>query len=211
MNVKKIKSFLLIISLTLNLLFVLIFLTPLTEQLYKPLLINEPLRKSEAIIILSGDGYASGVLGMLSMTRINKALQIYRDGWADKFICIGGKKFPMVNKSISQIMKEHLILYGIPEKNIFICDEAEGTYDDISYMLKKFNNKINFNNSIFVTSPFHTYRVKKILQKKAINAIVVSAAPYELYPNFWLTRFDSFKFVTREYLAILYYKIKGWI
>lgn len=211
MKIRPIKNIIIVFSLVVNLIMAVIFFTPLTEELYKPLLVNEPLRKSEAIIVLSGDGYACGVLGMLTMTRINKALEVYRGKWADKILCVGGKWFPKINKSISEIMKEHLILYGVPEQNIIVCDKARGTYKDINYTLELFDKKINFNNTIFVTSSFHTYRVKRILQKKGIKAIVVSAEKYELYPNFWATRFDLFKIVVREYLAIFYSKIYGWI
>ncbi len=48
-------------------------------------------------------------------------------------------------------------------------------------------------------------------KKKGIKASVISAEPYELYPNFWTTRLDLFKVVIREYLVICYFKIKGWI
>jgi uncharacterized SAM-binding protein YcdF (DUF218 family) len=211
MKIRPIKNIIIVFSLIINLIMAVIFFTPLTEELYKPLLVNEPLRKSEAIIVLSGDGYSCGVLGMLTMTRINKALEVYRDKWADEILCVGGKWFPKINKSISEVMKEYLILYGIPEKNISVCDETNGTYYDINYMLKKFDKRFNFNNAIFVTSSFHTYRVKRILQKQGIKAIVVSAEQYELYPNFWATRFDLFKIIVREYLAIFCSKIKGWI
>jgi len=208
---KKIVKIVSTISIVVNLVLGVVLFSPLTEKLYQPLLINEPLKKSEAIVVFSGDGYACGTLGMLTLTRMHKAIQIYRAGWAPKIFCIGGKRFPKIGRSISEVMRDYLILYGIPKEDILISDRARGTREDINLMLDEFGKKYDFHNAMFVTSSFHTFRVKKLLQKKNIEAPVVSTDRYELYPNFWATRLDIFKFVVREYLAICYSKVKGWI
>ena len=211
MRSKSVRNLILTVSLMLNLCIAIIILTPLTEQLYKPLIIDEPLRKSEAIIVLSGCIYRSGLPAFMTLTRLRKARELYRNKWADKIICIGGTRLDKINKSVSEVMKETLILNGIAEEDILIQDETRNTYDDISRLLVKFDKEFDFNKTIFVTSSFHTYRVKKILEKKRINAIVVSAEPYELYPHFKTSRLALFRIVAREYLAICYFKIKGWI
>ncbi len=204
-------KFIISTSLILNFVLAIILFTPLTEQLYKPLIINDSLSKSEAIVVLAGDSYYSGLPGFRSLTRLKKALELYRDNWANKIICIGGTRLAKVNKSISEILKDTLILFGIPAQDILVYDQSFNTYDDISNLVAKFDRQFDFNKCIFVTSSFHTYRVKKVLEKKKITAAVVSAEPYELYPNFFTLRLDLFRMVIREYLAIYYFKTKGWI
>ncbi len=211
MKNKSVKNIVLILSLLLNLCIAVIIFTPLTEQLYKPLIIDEALQRSEAIIILSGDSYSSGLPGFMTLTRLRRGLELYRNQWADKIICLGGSRLNKINKSISQIMKETLILNGLPPEDVLVQDETINTYNDISRLLTKFNKEFNFNKSIFVTSSFHTYRVKKILEKKGVDAIVVSSEPYELYPSFCAERLRLFGTIVREYFAICYFKIKGWM
>lgn len=211
MRTKSVRNLILTASLTLNLFIAVIILTPMTEQLYKPLIVDEPVQKSEAIIVLSGCSYRTGLPAFMTLTRLRRCIELYRDQWADKIICLGGTRLKEIDKSIAEIMKETLILNGIPEEDILVQDETMNTYNDISRLLVKFNKEFDFNKAIFVTSSFHTYRVKKILEKKGIDAIVVSAEPYELYPHFKTSRLAFFRVVAREYLAICYFKIKGWI
>ena len=207
----KIRNFILYVSLILNLCIGIILWCPLTEQLYKPLIINEPLRKSEVIVILSAGIYDSGLPDFRTLVRLRRGLIIYRYNWADKIICAGGDRLKGIKISSAEAMKESLTFEGVPQGDIFTQDETQHTYNDIVYLLNKFKTKFDFNNAIFVTSSYHTYRVKKILEKMNINAIVVSAEPYELYPIFWTERLGLFKEVIREYLVIFYSKTKGSI
>ncbi len=197
--------------MSINLCLFVILFTPLTEQLYKPLIVNEKPEKSEVIVILSAGIYDDGLLDFGTLVRLRKGLELYRNKLAGKIICAGGIRPENIDISIAEAMKETLVLYGIPDENILTEDETINTYNDITYLLKKFESRFNFNNSIFVTSSYHTYRTKKILEKKSVNAFVVSANPYELEPISRLERLSLFKLVIREYMVFFYYKIKGWI
>lgn len=211
MKVKLIRKIVIVISLSINLCLCIILFTPLTEQLYKPLIINEEPEKSEVIVILSAGIYDDGLPGFATLVRLRKGLELYRNNQADKIICTGGIRPEGIDISIAEAMKKTLILYGIPDGNILTQDETVNTYHDITYLLKKFESKFNFNNSIFVTSSYHTYRTKKILEKRQVDAIVVSANPYELEPISNLQRLSLFKLVIREYMALCYFKIQGWV
>lgn len=211
METKLIRKIIIRISLSINLCLFIILFTPFSEQLYKPLIIDEPVKKSEAIVILSCGGYDAGLLTFRTLVRIKKGLELYNNHWADKIICAGGDRLAEAGISSAQAMKETLISYGVQRENVFVQDETTNTFNDITYLLKKFERDFDFNNALFVTSSYHTYRTKKILEKKQIKASVVSAEPYELDPVVWSERMDLFKEVAREYMAICYFKTKGWI
>lgn len=211
MKIKFIRNILIGISLSINLSLFIILFTPFTGLLYKPLIVDEPVKKSEVIVILTCGGYDSGLPTFRTLVRIRKGLELYNDNWADKIICAGGDRLIEAEMSSAQSMKKTLISYGVPSENILIQDETINTYNDITYLLNKFADKFDFNNAIFVTSSYHTYRTKKILEKKRIRASVVSAEPYELNPVVWSEKLDLFKEMAREYLAICYFKIKGWV
>ncbi len=199
------------VSVISNILLVFILFTPLTEQLHKPLIVNDPPRKSDVIVILSCSAYESGLPGFGTMVRLKKGMELYREGWAGKLICAGGTRFAKINRTIAEIMKEALILHGVPENDILIQDETMNTHNDISHLLIKYKGKFDFNKSIFVSSSYHTFRIYRILIKKNIKARVISAEPYQLMPKTWAERMEIFREVIREYMAIIYFKTKGWI
>lgn len=211
MKSKTVRKLVIGISLSINLFLIVIIFTPLTEQLYKPLIIDEKPEKSEVIVILSAGIYDDGLPDFGTMVRIRKGLELYRNHHADKIICAGGIKPEGLDISIAEAMKSTLVLHGVPAENVLTEDETINTYNDITYLLKKFESMFNFNNSIFVTSSYHTYRTKKILDKKRVTALIVSANPYELKPISRLERLSLFKSVIREYMALCYFKIQGWV
>ncbi len=211
MRTKFIRNIFIIISFCINLCLLVILFTPFTRQLYKPLVVNETVKKSEAIVILSAGCYESGLPDFRTLTRLRKGLELYNDSWAGTIICAGGVRFNREKKSIAEIMKDTLIFYGVPREDILTQDETINTFNDITYLLNKFKHDYDFNNTIFVTSSFHTYRTKRILERKQIKASVVSAEPYELKAAAWSERMDFFRVVIREYGAICYFKVRGWI
>lgn len=204
------KKNLIFLSLTINAIIAIILFTPLTEALYKPLIVDDTPLKSEAIVILASSVYQDGFPGFRTIARLMKGLDLFRQGYAPKIICIGGK-YSGINSSTAVSMKKTLILYGINKENILVQDNTLNTYYDLSAVLEKFKNDFNFNRVIFVTSSYHTYRVKKVLEKKGIQPLIVSANKYELNPQLWAERWGLFREVAREYIAIVYFKLRGWI
>ncbi len=198
-------------SVGINIFFAIILFTPLTEQLYKPLIVNEQPIKSEVIVVMSAGAYESGLPDFGTMVRLRKGLELYHNGWADRIICAGGIRYENINKSIAELMKQTLILYGVPPVNIKIQDETINTYNDIRYLTKNCEPDFDFNKAMFVTSSYHTYRVKRILHKMGLNASVISAEPFELMPTACSQRMDLFRNIIREYMAICYFKLRGYI
>ncbi|MDY6973373.1 MAG: YdcF family protein [Thermodesulfobacteriota bacterium] len=208
---KKLISLTFSISVALNVFLAVVLFTPLTEQLYKPLIVDERPIKSDVIVVLSAGAYGSGLPDFETMVRLRKGLILYREGWADRIICAGGTRLGEEKESIAELMRETLILYGVPPESILTQDETINTYNDITYLLKKYQAAFDFNNAVFVTSSYHTYRVKKILKKKDLDSIVASVEPYELYPHVRSERPVLFCRIIREYLAICYFILRGYI
>jgi len=205
------KWLVLFVSLALNLGLAVILFSPLSESLQKPLIVSETPRPSQVIVVLSGGLYEPGVPGCQTCIRLLKGLELYREDLAGIIICSGGTRLESNNKSVAQIMKETLVLYGVPADDVLAHDETINTYNDITDLLKKLSSRFDFNQAMFVTSAYHTYRVKKILEKKRLTSAVVSAAPWELHPRIWTERLNIFRQVAREYGAICYFWLRGWI
>jgi uncharacterized SAM-binding protein YcdF (DUF218 family) len=199
------------VSVALNIGLAIILFTPLPELLYKPLIVDETPVPGEAIIILASAAYTTGLPGFRTMNRIHKGIEIYHRKLGLKIICAGGTRLPKANMTIAQAMRETLILYGIPPEDILLQNRSNNTYQDITFLLKQYHNDFDFNKAIFVTSSYHTYRVKRILLKKGLRSTVVSAHPWQLNPHLWSERLDMTREVVREYGAICYFTMRGYI
>ncbi|MBF0358316.1 MAG: YdcF family protein [Magnetococcales bacterium] len=198
--------------IALNIGAIIILFSPLTETLYRPLIVDEPPGHGELIVIFSAGVYANGFPGFRTMVRLRKGVDLYRQGAGGKILTLGGGWQGKNGDSYAEIMAKELVDYHhIPEKNLLTHSETSHTYDDITSMLKRFGSQFDFNRAIFVSSSYHTYRIKRILLKKAISGPVVSAEPYELNPRSPVERLELFKEVCREYIAVVYSWLAGWL
>ena len=204
------KNMLFKLILLLNVIVLIIAFTPLSEFLNSFLLVNEKPEEVEVIVVLSGGIYPSGELDFRSLYRISKVMELVQDNVADKIICAGGSPYSQY-PSFGKAMKKSLIGYGYDSTDIFVYDDTTHTYADICGVASKYKDRFDLNNALFVTSAFHTYRVKRILQKLGYSSKVMSADPIELYPNRPSFRLNLFDIVVREYMALVYSKIMGWI
>jgi uncharacterized SAM-binding protein YcdF (DUF218 family) len=204
------------LSLGINFCLALVLFSPLSESITRFLINEDHLRKNKAeydsIIVLSCSMYSDGTLGFETLMRLKKGIDLYKTGYADLIICSGGVRSTSGGKSIARRMKEELVdYYQIDPDDILVQDETINTYNDISGLLAKFGDRIDFNNSIFVTSSWHTKRVKKILLKKSLGSPVVSADKFQLFLSNWSQRFGLFKELAREHGALIYFKLHGYI
>jgi len=188
-----------------------VYFTPLSEYLHSTLYREEKPKKSDVIVILSGGMYKSGTLTFDSIIRIKKGFELYKSNMAAFIICTGGLVSLETNKSIAEAMREALLLYGVPVNKVLVQDDTINTYNDITAVIKRYKDSFNFNNSLFVTSAYHTFRTKKILQAKGISARVIASEAYEQYPSGWFERSYFFWSVAREFLSIIYFKLNGYM
>lgn len=134
----------------------------------------------------------------------------------------------MDNDSTSQaiLMAKELLLRGIDSARISLELKGYNTYTQISSVSKHFltdSSKV-----LLVTSPEHMLRAVKCLKKMGIDSVSGSAAfanslsrsqliengrrnsEFTLFYDFW-SYMNYELLVTREYLALTYYKLRGWI
>ncbi|MBF0382156.1 MAG: YdcF family protein [Magnetococcales bacterium] len=191
---------------------IVVLFTPLTEILYKPLIVDEPPQRGELIVIFSSGFFPDDLPDFATTVRLRRGVELYRNGIAPKILCLGGGWYSKEGLTLSQSMALELRKsYYIPPDDILALSETDHTYADISSMVAKYGDEFDFNKTNFVSSAYHTYRIKQILLKKGITGPVVAAAPYELYPRKAIERIYSFRKVSREYAAIVYSWLYGWL
>ena len=199
-------------SLGLNLLVAVVLFTPLTEALYPLLDHDEPPRAAQVIVILPGEQYQNGLPGFNSLSRLRKGLELYRQGLADFIICAGGLPRAGVPLSICRAMREELIARGVPPGSVLALDKTQNTYNDLRYLVDHYSRRFDFNQALFVTSPYHAYRVRGVLNRLGVTGgRVVAASFYQRHPYVWAERPLLFREVMREFLAIVYFRLRGYM
>ena len=162
-----------IISSLIGLLFLLllfggIYLArhPLLRYAGESLVVEDPLAKSDAIIILSDDNFYAD--------RATRAAELFRQNLAPVVVASGIRLRP--NASIAELMTHDLIERGVPKENILpFPQDADNTREEAEALQKLVQHR-KWKSVIVVTSNYHTRRARYIFRKIFANIAAVRVA-----------------------------------
>ncbi|MBK8946938.1 MAG: YdcF family protein [Ignavibacteriae bacterium] len=147
---------------------------------------NDRLKKSDAIILLEGDG----------VNRCKKAADLLLDNWADKLIFSGGiNNLDYGSFPFSYILTE-LKKNGIGSKDVIHEEKSMNTLEQ-AINIVEMAAKLNWKRIIIVASHYHQYRafltfLKQVILSK-INLELINAPSSDLLwfeESRWGRRFD---------------------
>jgi uncharacterized SAM-binding protein YcdF (DUF218 family) len=206
---KKWQKLLFVFLSVIIVLFIAIEITPLNDWLTLPLIHQDPLGKKEVIIVLGGGIKKDGSLIKQTAERTKEGLALFEESYAGKMIFAGGqaknRHWPESEK-----MKDYALSLGNNGENIITEINSKNTYENAVNSLKIMADQ-GFNNALVVTSPYHTRRACLIFKKLKAEITCRPVRNAFIAPlNFW-EKMTYFKGVIREYCAIVYFKILGYI
>ncbi len=108
--------------------------------------VEDPLERADAIVAISGD---TGL-------RVNAAVVLWRDGYADVLIFAGGSRDP-ASPSSGEIMKRQAVELGVPEAAILVEPDS-ATTDQNAERVALVMRDAGLRSAILVTSAFHQRR-----------------------------------------------------
>ncbi len=200
-------------------LYLSVFYTPLVWYLAEPLKISQPPRKADCIVVFAGGVGESGKAGEGYEERVQYAVQLYRNGYAEHIIFSSGYMYvfkePLVMKALAMSL-------GVPESAIILEDKAKNTYENIIFTKEILETK-RWNKILVISAPYHMRRVAMVFNKnaKSIEARYTSlpnsyfySHPYKDERGNKIWKRISLKQIGgifHEYLGILYYLRKGYI
>ncbi len=131
------------------------------------------MKTSENILIVLGyPANKNGSPGPILTTRLDKTIELYKNGVAGKIIVTGaavGNEFVE-----SEIMAVYLVRNGIPHDDIFIESSARNTYEN-ALMVSRIMLEKGYVHAIVVTSSFHRMRAEKFFNRHIKNVTIVPA------------------------------------
>ena len=179
--------------LFLALLCVAIYLArhPLMRFAGEALVVEDPLERSDAIIVLSDDNFYAD--------RATRAAEIYRQSLAPIVVASGIRLRPYAG--IAELMTHDLIERGVPKEHILpFPQDADNTREEAE-ALKILVAQKNWKSVIIVTSNYHSRRARYIFRKvfpSDIKIAMAGARDADFDPSHWYEHRRSVKRFAHE-------------
>ncbi|MBN2453528.1 MAG: YdcF family protein [Candidatus Omnitrophica bacterium] len=195
--------------------YLLVFYTPIVWVLAQPLIVSDPPKKVDAIVVLGGGIGESGKVGQGYEERAEYAVELYKKGYASYIIFSSGY-IHILEETL--VMKALALSLGVPENAIVLENRVSNTHDSVLFT-REILDKKGWKKIILLTSPYHMLRVSKVFAKMG-GDIDVSYTPipkssfYAHKTNGIFTKkisLTQIRGIMHEYLGIIYYWFKGWI
>ncbi len=199
--------------------YILLLYTPLIWLLAKPLMINNQPRKSDCIVVFAGGVGESGKPGQGYEERVERAVELYKQGYADHIIFSSGYAYFFKEPLIMKALAESL---GVPKEAIILEDKAKDTYQNVMFSKEILDQK-KWKSILLVSSPYHMRRAylvfKKNAKEESVSFVPVLNSLFYSHPastgvKWQIQKQANFKQINgiiHEYLGILYYWWKGLI
>lgn len=189
-------------------LYLLLFYTPFIWLVGEPLRQSSIPERSDVIAVMGGGVGESGRPGQGHEERVDTAIRLLRDGVSGRIIYLSGYKYIMKE---ADVMKALSVSMGVDESRILVDNKPVNTYEmvrDLSQLLR--DN--GWGSVVIVSSPYHMLRLKLLCDKylKGVRIAYVPVRRSSFYTRDSKVRWSQIEGILREYLAILYYKIKGY-
>jgi len=124
--------------------------------------------KFDAIIILGGGINKDGTLLEITVSRLEKGIELFRKNTSAYVIVSGAYGFMLdyiPQKTEARIMKEYLEKEGLPKEKIILEEESKDTLGNAYFTKLNVLEPKKWYKVIIVTSDFHLERTKYIFKK----------------------------------------------
>jgi uncharacterized SAM-binding protein YcdF (DUF218 family) len=154
-------------------------------------IVEDPLERSDAIIVLSDDNFYAD--------RATRAAELFRRDMAPEVVASGRRLRPFAG--IAELMVHDLSERGVPKNKIeAFAQDADNTREEAQALVQLAARK-KWRSVIVVTSNYHTRRARYIFARvfpPAIRVRVASTHDGDFDPEHWWQYRKSIKQLTRE-------------
>lgn len=162
------------------------------------LVVSDPIRKADALVVLAGD----------ENERIAYGAQLFHQGYAEWFVLTDMRlDIPDSQGAYSATVKRKAIKAGIPETGILIPPQTVATTYEEAMAVRAFAVQHRFHSLIVVTSPYHARRAQWILNQafRGTNVVLLVSPVlnHDYQPETWWQSRESRQFTAMEYLKLI--------
>ena len=161
------------------------------------LVINEPPRKADVIIVLSGDRGA----------RLQRGIELYRQGYAP---------YLLYTSSTTGVEESEAMAEGVPEHAFILDRQAQNTYQNATYA-KALMERYGLKSAIVVSSDYHMRRASLMFTRVFTGTgtvfTYVAVKDPDFHPGRWWTSRQTILHMAWEYsgIAVFYLGLGPYI
>jgi uncharacterized SAM-binding protein YcdF (DUF218 family) len=192
---------------------------------YQPVATSEDARDVDAVIVLGGGTINLKSRGEIITLLITESALRSMEGirlhgfLQDPWMIVSGGSNPFLGggRPESELMAELMMDAGVPEDRIILETLSQSTRDQ-ARKLKPVLEEYGIERFILVTSAIHMRRSMAVFESEGLEAIpspsslvseVFSDGGLGIFPS-WVA-LDSSQAAFREYMALAYYWVRGWL
>ena len=166
------------------------------------LVVNDPLQRTDAVVILGGGG----------SHRVEHGAELFHDGYAQWFIVSDSPlNLPGIRVSYAHLMRTEALWRGVPQDRILITPGVvRSTYEE-ALAVRQLAAERGLRSLIVVTDPFHTRRARmafsETFRDMDIRVLVQAAGGSWYRADSWWRDQDAMRETWTEYLKLILYVI----
>ncbi len=143
-------------------------------------------RRADVIIVLGAAEYRGKPSPVLK-ARLDHALELYRRGLAPRLMTTGGAGGDPVFTE-GTVGRDYLLKHGVPAEAIIVEPEGQSTVHSAT-AAAEIMHRMNLRSCLVVSDGYHIFRVKKILERRGIQAFGSPrpSMPKSGWREWWLT------------------------
>jgi uncharacterized SAM-binding protein YcdF (DUF218 family) len=195
---------------------VLVGVLPVTPGLYRLLLVSEPPRRADAIVVLGGGVIDEDSLGTATTVRLVHGLRLHHRGYAPLVILTGGNPVDRRHPE-SEVMRRVAEELGITPDVLVLETVAERTATQ-GEAVARLARARNIRTILLVTSPEHSRRAALVFRKTGLEVISTPPVARKLPPlsitfraRVIATRVLGLHPLVYELTALGLYWWRGWL
>ena len=187
--------------------FLIASLTPAPNIVAARLQAAEVLQTSDAIVVL-GAGIAKGMLKDESMRRTIRGIELYKRGLAPLIIFSGDER--RNEPAEAAVRAEMARALGVPQEAILTLDRTHTTREE-SIQTADLLRQRNAKRITLITDSMHTRRAKRLFERVGLEVYPAYSADYVVSMTSPRDRLWLSMRVAQESLALIYYRLAGYI
>lgn len=191
--------------------------TPLAWRLSEPLRLVRPPLAADAIVVIAGGAGESGALGSGHEERASRAIELYRQGHANKIVFCSGE---IRTFSEWEVMRAIALTKGVKDSDILIVSRGGGTQQMVMDAARLVRDN-GWKRILLVSSPYHMKRAVLVWGKHEPRLEVVPTPvrsskfyTYSEEAHVWGRpgpTWTQLRGLMKEASALAYYRFRGWL
>ncbi|MBI3637882.1 MAG: YdcF family protein [Candidatus Rokubacteria bacterium] len=196
------------LAVPLALVYAILFWSPLPWLVARPLRVEMAPGPADAIVVFAGGVGESGHGGQGYQDRVEKAVELYRAGFARHLVFSTGWTYTFHE---ADLMKALALSLGIPADAIVLEKRAGSTYENVVFSAEILRSR-GWKRALVVSSPYHMRRAMLTLHRNApdIEAIPVPARS-QFFGHGMGAEWEQIRAIVHEYLGLALYRVEGRI